>query len=202
MSSQNRVEVSVYQKPKKGNYQCGDSYFYTETENEFVCVIADGLGSGEFAKESSQIVIDIIKSNIHATVEQLVKVCNSQLLGKRGVVVGILKLDFKNHISSFSSIGNIGIMSITEEKLKKRNIPVGGYLAGHHRAFKVMKQKLESNMNFIMFSDGVQDKELSQCFFTNKSVESITKTYEQLSDKIRMDDTTLIAMRYVAESSK
>ncbi|WP_067730246.1 protein phosphatase 2C domain-containing protein [Oceanobacillus damuensis] len=200
MISGKRVEVSVYQKPKKGNYQCGDSYFYTETDNEFVCAIADGLGSGEFAKESSQIVIEIIKSNIHATVEQLVKVCNSQLQGKRGAVLGILKLDFNSKISSFSSIGNIGIMSITNNKDKKRNIPNSGYLAGYHRTFKVMKQKLESGTNFIMFSDGVQDKELSQCFFTNKNVESIIRTYEQTSNKVRVDDTTLIAMRYVSES--
>ncbi|WP_249872728.1 protein phosphatase 2C domain-containing protein [Oceanobacillus saliphilus] len=192
-----RVEVSVFQKPKKGNYECGDSYFYTETDNEFVCAIADGLGSGEFAKESSQIVIDIIKSNIHATVEQLVKVCNSQLQGKRGAVLGILKLDFNAKTSSFSSIGNIGIMSITDNQEKKRNIPNSGYLAGFHRTFKVMKHQLEPNTNFIMFSDGVMDKELSQYFFTNKSMESITKTYEQTSEKVRVDDTTLIAMRYV-----
>ncbi|WP_010651739.1 protein phosphatase 2C domain-containing protein [Oceanobacillus massiliensis] len=198
MNSGKRVKVSVFQKPKKGNYECGDSYFYTETENEFLCVIADGLGSGEFAKESSQIVIDIIKSNIHATVEQLVKVCNSQLQGKRGVVIGILKLDFANLISSFSSIGNIGIMSITNERQKKRNIPNAGYLAGYHRSFKVMKQELKPDMNFIMFSDGVMDKELSQCFFSNEDVDSITKTYEQTSNATRVDDTTLIAIRYEA----
>lgn len=200
MSSENKVAVSVYQKPKKGNYQCGDSYFYTETENEFLCAIADGLGSGEFAKESSQTVINIIKSNIHATVEQLVKVCNTELQGKRGVVIGILKLDFKNKIYSFSSIGNIGIMSITDDKVKKRSIPNAGYLAGYRRAFKVMTKKLESNMSFVMFSDGVLDRELSQCFFLNKDVESITKAYEQTSDEIKADDTTLIAMRYEIES--
>jgi len=191
-----KVDVSVFQKPKKGNFHCGDSYFYTETENEFICALADGLGSGEFAKESSQIVIDIIKSNVHSTVEQLVKTCNTQLLGKRGVVLGILKLDFQTRVSTFSSIGNIGIMYITNDKKKKRNIPNSGYLAGFKRPFKVMNQKLEKDMNFIMFSDGVLDKELSQCFFANEDVDSITKSYELMSEKDRHDDTTLIAIRY------
>src|SRR5699024_10385072 len=68
-----KVQVAVYQKAKSNNYYCGDSYFYTETENEFVCALADGLGSGEFAKESSQAVIDIIRNNINANVEQHVK---------------------------------------------------------------------------------------------------------------------------------
>lgn len=200
MSSSSRVSVSVFQKAKKGNYHCGDSYFHTETENEFICALADGLGSGEYAKESSQIVMDIIQSNVAATVEQLVKACNTQLLGKRGVVLGILKLDFRTQISTFSSIGNIGIMIVSKDKKRKRNIPNAGYLAGYQRKFTVMKEKLESGMNFIVFSDGVINSELSQCFFSNKDVNSITRTYEHTSENDRRDDTTLIAMRYVSEA--
>ncbi|MYL60689.1 SpoIIE family protein phosphatase [Virgibacillus halodenitrificans] len=186
----------MFQKAKKGNYYCGDSYFYTETENEFVCAIADGLGSGEFAKESSQIVIDIIKSNIHSSIEHLIKKCNQQLTGKRGVVVGILKLDFKTKTYSFSSIGNIGVMTIPKGKKKVRNIPNAGYLAGYHRPFKVVQEKLEPETNFIMFSDGISDKDLSQKFLLNTDVEMITNVFEYTSEGIREDDTTLIAIRY------
>lgn len=198
MNNTRKVQVSVYQKPKKGNYACGDSYFYTETDDEFVCAIADGLGSGDYAKESSQVVIDIIRNNIYATVEQLVMKCNEVLTGKRGVVIGILKLNFKANMYSFSSIGNIGVMTVSKDNKKKRNIPNAGYLAGYERAFKVIQHKLESEMNFIMFSDGVVDKELSQKFFTNKDIHSITQIYEHTSDPVRHDDTTLITMRYKA----
>lgn len=201
MSTLRKVEVSVFQKAKKGNYYCGDSYFYCETEDEFVCALADGLGSGEHAKESSQIVIDIIRDNAHATVEELVKICNEQLVGKRGVVLGILKLDYRTNTSAFSSIGNIGIMSLSKDKIKKRNIPNAGYLAGFPRQFKVMKQELESGMTFIMFSDGVLDKELSQHFFKNNGVENITRIYEYTSEKVRQDDTTLIVLQYKDDQS-
>ncbi|MBY7142397.1 SpoIIE family protein phosphatase [Virgibacillus sp. NKC19-3] len=196
MNTLDKVNVSVFQQPKKGNYHCGDSYFYMETENEFVCALADGLGSGEVAKESSQIVIDIIRDNIHATVEQLVKLCNTKLSGKRGAVVGILKLDFVSGLYSFSSIGNIGVMTIKESQKRKRTIPNAGYLGGYQRSFKIMQEKLEPNMNFIMFSDGVSDKDLSKKYWNNHDVYTITKTFEHISDDIRTDDTTLIAIRY------
>ncbi|OZU89202.1 indirect negative regulator of sigma-B activity [Virgibacillus indicus] len=196
MTSGRKVDVSVFQKAKKGNYYCGDSYFYNETQDEFICAIADGLGSGEFAKESSQIVIDIIRSNIYATVEQLVKKCNEKLFGKRGVVLGILKLNFKKQMYSFSSIGNIGVMTVTKNQKKKRNIPNAGYLAGYHRPFKVVEEKLEPATNFIMFSDGVSDKELSQNYLMRKNVQDATKAFEMTSAQIREDDTTLIVMRY------
>src|SRR5690625_4041604 len=172
-----KVQVAVYQKAKSNNYYCGDSYFYTETENEFVCALADGLGSGEFAKESSQAVIDIIRNNNHATVEQLVKKSNEQLQGKRGVVLGILKINFVAQTYSFSSIGNIGVMTITKGQKKKRTIPNAGYLAGYHRPFKVIEETLKPNTKFIMFSDGVLDTDLSQRYFLHEDVEEIIQAF-------------------------
>lgn len=193
---QSNVFVSVYQQPKQGNTLCGDSYFYNETEDHFICAIADGLGSGEYAMESSQAVIDIIKENNHVSVEELVRKSNEILYGKRGVVLGILKMDFRSEVYSFSSIGNIGIMTVTDDRVKKRNIPNTGYLAGYKRSIKVENYKLNKGTNFIIFSDGVKDKELSHCYFTDKDVNRITKAYELTSEPNRSDDTTLIAIRY------
>ncbi|CDQ40898.1 MULTISPECIES: SpoIIE family protein phosphatase [Virgibacillus] len=190
------VQVSVFQQAKEGNYYCGDSYFYKETDKEFVCAVADGLGSGEYAKESSQIVIDIIKQNMHTSIEGIIKECNKQLQGKRGVVIGILKIDFQSNMYSFSSIGNIGILTVNDKQKKKRNIPNAGYLAGYHRPFKIIREKLEEDMMFIMFSDGVTDKDLSQRYIMTEDVNEITQTFEYVSDSSRKDDTTLIAMHF------
>lgn len=196
MTPENKVDVAVFQKAKKGNYHCGDSYLYIETEDEFICAIADGLGSGEYALESSQITINIIRNNITATVEQLVEKCNKELLGKRGVVLGILKLHFPTETYSFSSIGNIGVMTIVNGKKKKRNIPSSGYLAGYKRPFKVIREKLLPKMNFILFSDGVSDSELSQKYFLHSDVNDVINAYKTQSAKEREDDTTLIVIKY------
>ncbi|WP_156292067.1 PP2C family serine/threonine-protein phosphatase [Oceanobacillus salinisoli] len=194
-TANNKVDVSIFQQPKKGNYYCGDSYFYKETETGFICALADGLGSGEFANESSKIVIDIIKENMDVDVKQLVTIANERLLGKRGVVLGILKMDFNRNLYSFSSIGNIGIIQVADGR-KKRSIPNVGYLAGYRRSFKVIKEKLEPDMNFIIFSDGVKDKELSKMCLENTDVHTITKSYRYVSQEVRDDDTTLIAIHY------
>ncbi|HLR52233.1 MAG TPA: SpoIIE family protein phosphatase [Candidatus Avamphibacillus sp.] len=196
MRPANQVEVAVYQKAKKGNYCCGDSYIYTKTQEEFICAIADGLGSGEYALESSRITIDIIKQNVDATVEELVEKCNKELIGKRGVVLGILKLHFPSNTYSFSSIGNIGVITIIDGKKKERNIPSGGYLAGYKRPFKVVRGKLLPKMNFILFSDGVSDEELSKKLFLDRNVNNIIDTFKQQSRTERKDDTTLIAVSY------
>lgn len=192
----NRTDISIYQKAKKGNYYCGDSYYYNETEDDLICAIADGLGSGEQARESSQIVMDIIKENSYVSVEQLVKRCNKKLFGKRGVVLGFLKMDFTSKMYTFTSIGNIGIVTINKDNKKQRNIPNSGFLAGYPRTLKVKQGKLENGMVFIMFSDGVKDSDLSAKYFMSKDVEKITEMYSAITEEKRDDDTTLIVMKY------
>src|SRR5690625_5825620 len=96
MTSSKNVDVSVYQKVKQGNSECGDSYFYHQDDDYFVCALADGLGSGELARESSRAVVDVIESNPLMSITEIIKRSNEALFGKRGVVLGVLKIDLKN----------------------------------------------------------------------------------------------------------
>ncbi|GIO27109.1 SpoIIE family protein phosphatase [Ornithinibacillus bavariensis] len=192
----NRINVSVFQQAKDGNSECGDSYYYLETKHGFICALADGLGSGEFAKESSKIVIDTIKENNSDSVEQIIVKCNEKLLGKRGSVLALLKINYEMESYSISSIGNVGVMTVTGENEKKRSIPTAGYLAGYHTKIKLIHEPLEDEMNFILYTDGVTNKDLSESYFFDKDVERITQTFELKSNRPRKDDTTLIAIRY------
>src|SRR5699024_6313568 len=97
---------------------------------------------------------------------------------------------------TFSSIGNIGVLTISPDQKRKRNIPNAGYLAGYEREFKVVEEILEDDMNFVLFSDGVTDADLSQPFMLYKDVHEIKKQYAQSCNKAKDDNTTLIVMRY------
>lgn len=194
-----KVEVAVYQKAKKGNSCCGDGYFYHEIDNKFVCALADGLGSGKYAEESAQTVIDVVKKNLHLSDKELAKLCTKRLVGQRGVVLGILIFDYDTEYFRFLSIGNIGLRTITSDKKKNRNIPNQGYLGGYQRDFKTMKEKLEPNMKFILFTDGVSDSELALDYYLYSNVKQIIGTFQNLIEEPREDDTTLIAINYIGE---
>lgn len=191
------VEVAVYQQSKHGEPYCGDSYYYIELENQFVCILVDGLGSGKFAAESSQIVINTFKENINQSQHHFVKTVNKQLLCKRGVVLGILKIDLDAHVYTFSSIGNIGLITTDGSRKKKRNIPSAGYLASYHQDFKVTQENIEKDMNFIMFSDGIKDTELSKPYMLHSDVNDLVKSFTRMNSNVRDDDSTLIAMKYI-----
>src|SRR5690625_2664665 len=91
MEQGEKVNVAVYERAKGTNITSGDSYFYQEADDTFICAIADGLGSGQFAKESSEIVIDTIKNNPDLSDRELAHLCSEQLVGRRGVVLGVLR---------------------------------------------------------------------------------------------------------------
>lgn len=192
-----KVNLAVYEQAKGKNTTNGDSYFYKETDDMFICVIADGLGSGQYARESSEVVIDTIQNNPTLPDRELAYRCSEQLVGRRGVVVGVLRLDYKDKTFKYSSIGNIGLMTITPCHEKKRNIPHRGYLAGYTRDFRVMEGVLIPDMNFIMFSDGIVEEELTKRHLLNQNVEEIIQNFSMINKETRSDDTTIIAMRYI-----
>ncbi|MYL73045.1 SpoIIE family protein phosphatase [Halobacillus litoralis] len=191
-----RVDLSIFQKAKKGNYYCGDSYFYKETDDAFLCALADGLGSGEMARESSKAVMEVIEEHPDLTLEALIKKCNEVLVGKRGVVLGILRIDFDNRTYSYSSIGNIGVITVDPDGKRNRNIPLAGYLSGYPRKLRISRGTVQKGMIFLMFSDGVNDRRLSSNLTHSKNVEQITQQYKELYGQSRDDDITLIAMAY------
>lgn len=192
-----KLRVASYQQEKEGNDYCGDSYFFSESDHGFICVIADGLGSGKVASESSQTVIDVIKSDLNISDVTLVRKCVQRLAGKRGAVLGILRLNYMNKKYTYSSIGNISLITAMDQKQRIRTIPRPGFLGNYERPLKVVEGNLEENMRFLMFSDGVTDQELAKLCLFDENVDKIIETYTYISDEIRKDDTTLIAMRYM-----
>lgn len=196
------VHISVYQKSKVGNYYCGDSYYYTETDDYFLAVVADGLGSGEVAKESSQAVVDTIKEYPEASGNDLMQRLNQALIGKRGVVLGILRLDYHAKTYTYTSIGNIGLMTIDHQTLKKRNIPISGYLGVYPRKMKEMREELEEGTMFAIFSDGVHARELSHVLFQLDDVHDITDQFYQMMVEKRDDDTTLVVLKYLPNQGR
>lgn len=190
------IDIAVYQKPKYGNYCCGDSYFYKETDNGFICALADGLGSGEFAKDSADAVMQEVENFANESIETIVKKCNEVLIKRRGVVLGIIKMDFEQQKYSFMSIGNIGIIKVNEDGSKSRKIPTGGYLTGYTRPFKVIHEELHPGTVFYMFTDGVNERLFSTKFYQIESMSDSIQMFTENQEQKMLDDTTLVAMKY------
>lgn len=172
-----KVHVLSYQTSKKGKDLCGDSFFYTSTEDYFLCVLADGLGSGEYANEASKAVIDVIRENHSLSVEELMELSNQILIKKRGAAVCIFKVDYSSQTFVYSCVGNIRFFLYSPSGKLTYPLPVTGYLSGRPQQYHTQSFIYEENAKFLVFSDG----------FNIQGIKNLLKGYlpiNSIADKI------------------
>lgn len=186
------IEIVVSQSSKGGMPYCGDDYYFTMTDDYFLCVLADGLGSGKYAYESSNAVIEEVKKYQDEDVETLMKYSNSTLVNKRGAAVSILKVDYNRKEFVYSSVGNIRFFLYNRDTEKLvYPLPVTGYLSGRVQKYHTQKFRYEPNSKFILHSDGLR---LQGAKTVLKSYASLERNAEEIlrNNTIHSDDTTFI----------
>lgn len=186
------VEAYAYNAAKKGNYESGDSYFTVLTDDYFICSVADGLGSGPVARESSQVIPQILKDYHHETIDQLMNRFNGLMMQKRGAAVAIFKVDFKKRTLEYSCVGNIRFYLYrreTDEVIYP--LPVMGYLSGRPQKLKTQLYTYLENDLFLIHSDGV---DLRNPKAMMRRAGAPKRLYEDILASIQTgDDATLIS---------
>lgn len=148
--------IYAHQQNKLGQMQCGDRYAIVTRPTFSLFVIADGLGSGPGAAESSRTVIEVIKDNADLPLDQLVKECNHHLLYKRGAALAIIKLWHDTRQLEYVSVGNVRLYIYPV--LGKTIYPLSttGYLSGRPFLYKVHTMTVTKGTRFLLYSDGFQ----------------------------------------------
>lgn len=150
------VDAFIFNEAKKGNHESGDSYHTVLTDDYFICSVADGLGSGPVARESSQVIPQILREYHHETIDQLMYRFNGLMLQKRGAAVAIFKVDFNKKTLEYSCVGNIRFYLYRKETDEIiYPLPVMGYLSGRPQKLRTQLYTYVENDLFLIHSDGV-----------------------------------------------
>ncbi|RFU60641.1 PP2C family serine/threonine-protein phosphatase [Peribacillus glennii] len=186
------LEVIASQSSKNEMPYCGDDYFIMNTKEYFLCVLADGLGSGKFAYESSSAVTEAVKTHHENGVQTLMSLGNEALVNKRGAAVSVLKIYYDTKEFVYSSVGNIRFFLYNPDSDKLvYPLPVTGYLSGRAQKYHTQRFKYEPYAKFILHSDGLQLKGAKSILKTYSSLEHSSRMILQ-NNPIHSDDTTLI----------
>ncbi|MDQ0216598.1 negative regulator of sigma-B (phosphoserine phosphatase) [Oikeobacillus pervagus] len=185
-----KVEVFASQDSKDGMPYCGDSYFMEIYEDYFICVLADGLGSGQFAYEAATAVTKTVAKYHEEDVDTLMRYCNEALLSKRGATVAILKVNFQKQKFIYSCVGNIRFYVLTEDGELTYPLPVSGYLSGKPQLYKTQYFVYDKNSTFLLHSDGLKISNVKS-ILKNRSICQIAyELKKRLSNN--NDDSTFI----------
>ncbi len=187
----NRVQLIASQSPKQGKLLCGDDYFFEVTDDYFICVLADGLGSGEFAHESSRAVTNVVREFQGADVGEIMERCNQALVRKRGAAVAIFKVDFKKKEFQYSCVGNIRFYLYPPDDKMIYPLPVTGYLSGRKQRFHTQRFTYIPATKFFIHSDGFEMKGTKNFLRNSGSLEETARKLESQNSAIN-DDVTFI----------
>jgi negative regulator of sigma-B (phosphoserine phosphatase) len=186
-----QLEAYAIQMAKEGNHFCGDSFYMTANDDFFLCVLADGLGSGEHAHESSQAVTSVVQANPEEDVHTLMDYSNKVLLSKRGAAVAILKADFARRIFEYSCVGNIRFFVYTPSGHLIYPMPMMGYLSGRPQKIRTQTFSYEPESRFLIHSDGFAQAESKKLLNSYASMTALAKKLKS-SQANKADDVTFI----------
>ncbi|MDQ0273199.1 PP2C family serine/threonine-protein phosphatase [Cytobacillus purgationiresistens] len=192
MTEANQFKVITHQTAKSGQSVCGDSFYYMTTEKYFICAIADGLGSGQFAHEASSAVTAVIEEHHDKDVDTLMHLSNEALSHKRGAAVGIVKVDFMTKELIYSCVGNIRFFFYGDSDKLMYPMPVTGFLSGKRQVLKTQRFKYESSIKFLMFSDGYNISGIKKIMNKYLSAESTSQLIKANHPSIDDDATFII----------
>lgn len=180
VNTMNHVNCCIYQASKHSDEPSGDAYYMHETEDYFICAVVDGLGSGEFAQHSAQLVTSVIEKQQHEGVETIMIHCNAALKKERGAAVAVVKVTFATQEMQFCSVGNVQFYMYQQHEPLKYPIPQAGFLSGKPQQYKVETFNYDKTSRFMMYSDGI-------------TVHSPRKLLEQQSD-VKLICSDLVAL--------
>lgn len=170
-----QLEVLAYQKVKLGKSLCGDAYFFTAADEYFICVLADGLGSGEYANEASTAVTEVVKQHHELSIDALMELCNKALIRKRGAAVAIFKINFRTRQFTYSCVGNIRFFLYSKAGKLTYPLPVTGYLSGRPQAFQTRSFQYEQHSRFLIYSDGLNISGVKRVLQTSIPLDQVFK---------------------------
>ncbi|PPA70539.1 PP2C family serine/threonine-protein phosphatase [Jeotgalibacillus proteolyticus] len=188
-----KVRAVAGQYTKMGKSVCGDSYFMFSTEEYFICILADGLGSGTYANEASTAACDVVAMHHEEDVETLMERCNHSLLKKRGAAVAIVKIDLVKKVVQYSCVGNVRFYFYSHSGNLTYPLPVTGYLSGRPQKFKVQRFVYEDGASFLLHSDGLVLTRVRPLLQSHHSLDYISSQLESIVSGT--DDTTFVIGR-------
>ncbi|MCU9615171.1 SpoIIE family protein phosphatase [Caldibacillus lycopersici] len=188
-----KIHVFASQAMKNGNQVNGDGYYYYFCDNYFICVVADGLGSGVYANESSEAVISVVKEHHEESVDTIMNYCNKVLSNKRGAAVLLLKVYFDKRELEYSCIGNIRFLISSPSGKLIYPIPVTGYLSGKPQFFHSQTYSYQPSTKFLIYSDGLAIRSGKSYIMNELPIERIAvELQDYMMNNQQKDDATFI----------
>ena len=179
------IEIYAYQQAKSGNAESGDVYSIHMEDEYCLFAIADGLGNGPVARQSAEIIPEVLDKYHHESLDELLSRCNEYMIQKRGAAVAIVKIDYRRKKVQYSCVGNVRFYMLQGGQKMIYPLPVMGYLSGRPHKLNTQEYSYQSGDVFFLHSDGIELRSPSSLLKENFCPNAI---YQNVLQTIKHDD--------------
>ncbi len=190
------VDWSTFQRSKVEGQCNGDSYFAKETDDYFICIVADGLGSGQAAHDASTKTVKVVEEHHDKNVDTLMSLCNKSLQYTRGAVLTIFKVHFRKNLLEYCGVGNIRLIIGQPSGKIVHAIPKSGFLSGKPATFDVREIEYQAGFMFIAYSDGIELSSPDKRNVMKSQNPKAAASYLRQKYSIVADDMTLVIGKF------
>lgn len=150
--------VAARSLPKHGQVECGDGWGFARAGRwQRLCVV-DGLGHGPLAASASKQAVKIFcDADERDSPADIIRRAHQELKYTRGVVMGIIAIDRKEHKACFSGVGNIAGM-LHAGGQAHHLLSIDGVVGYNMRAARDQALPWAADGAAIMASDGLSTR--------------------------------------------
>ena len=185
------VEAYVYNAAKHGNKESGDTFYIHSEEDYFICAIADGLGNGVVARQSAEIIPEVLAQYHDESLDELLNRCNDYMVQKRGAAVAIVRVNYEEGTIEYSCVGNVRMYILHGCEKMIYPLPVIGFLSGRPQTMNTQKYKYDVGDMFFLHSDGIVLKSPKASMKQSRNAFDLYNIVKETADS--GDDATFIA---------
>jgi anti-sigma regulatory factor (Ser/Thr protein kinase) len=104
---QEKLELGAICVPIKGEVVSGDTWATGKSGDDYLILVADGLGHGVMAAEAASVAVRVFREQINCSLKEIIETMHGAMRQTRGAALAIAKIDLEQQILQFVGVGNI-----------------------------------------------------------------------------------------------
>jgi serine/threonine protein phosphatase PrpC len=145
--------------PQPGEPLSGDACLLLPAVDGLLVAVVDGLGHGERAHEAAHKAIATLHRHPHDDVERLLRLCHTALVGTRGAVMSLARLEPALQRLTWAGVGNVSgvlLSSRPEARPRRHLVTYGGIVGYQFPPLKVFTEPFLPGDLLVFATDGLR----------------------------------------------
>lgn len=147
------LNYGLVQHPKPGQQVSGDAWLVLEREEGILIAMADGLGSGESAREAAEAAVQCLRQATEWEVSRLLEACHEALIPSRGAALALLLIEPRRAHLACVIVGNVEVRASQSSRIKP--IPSNGIVGAHYHPLRPFSCHYTPGELVAVHTDGV-----------------------------------------------